>query len=159
MNRANKKICQKMAVDILNSALILLKKESNRYEKSRVQAGKHLLPLTLKGIDLMEEAFKPILPEMYKIYLSEMKNHHAAIVSKKSAGKREYTVIIPRDDNMGSDLECAHVVIQKRKGSHASTYGGASEVRDTQQINKDWDHAPLIHNSTVAQSISRRGYF
>jgi hypothetical protein len=54
MNRASEEICQKTAVDILSAALILLKKESNQYEKSRVQVGKHLLPLTPVGMDLME---------------------------------------------------------------------------------------------------------
>jgi hypothetical protein len=52
----------------------------------------------------------------------ETENHHIATVSKKSASKREYTVIIPRDENRGQDLECAHVVIQKRKGYLASTW-------------------------------------
>jgi hypothetical protein len=36
MNKANKEIHQRMAVYILNAALILLKKECNRFEKLRV---------------------------------------------------------------------------------------------------------------------------
>ncbi len=38
MNWANDDISQRTVVDILNTALILLKKESNRYEKPRDQA-------------------------------------------------------------------------------------------------------------------------
>ena len=32
MNRANNEICQRTAVDILNAALVLIKKESERFE-------------------------------------------------------------------------------------------------------------------------------
>jgi hypothetical protein len=38
MNRANEDIRQRTAVDILNAALILLKKESSRYDKACNQA-------------------------------------------------------------------------------------------------------------------------
>jgi hypothetical protein len=38
MNRANEDIRQKTAVDILNTTLILLKKESTRYNKQRILA-------------------------------------------------------------------------------------------------------------------------
>jgi hypothetical protein len=118
MNRANEEIHQRMAVDILNAALILPRMEGNRYEKSRVQQeGKHLLPLTPKGMDLMEEeAFKPINPAMYKFHLAEMENHHAATVSKKSASKREYTVIIPRDDKIGSGFGMCTCGYPKKEG-------------------------------------------
>ncbi len=59
MNRANEDICQRTAVDIfLNAALILLKKESTRYENARNQIWNHTQQLTPKGIELMEEAFK-----------------------------------------------------------------------------------------------------
>ncbi len=46
MDRANEDICQRTAVDILNAALILLKKESTRYEKSCNQAWNHSQHLT-----------------------------------------------------------------------------------------------------------------
>ncbi len=41
MNRANDDICQRTVVDILNAALILLKKESTRHEKACNQAWNH----------------------------------------------------------------------------------------------------------------------
>jgi hypothetical protein len=59
---------------------------------------------------------------MYKILLNEIKNHHAASVSKQSASKREYTVIIPRDDIMGSRFGTCTCGYPKRKGSLASTW-------------------------------------
>ena len=104
MSKVNVEICQKMAVDILNSAIILLKKESTRFEKSGLNTWKHLQPLTPKGIIEMEEAFKNINTALYRFHVMEMENHHTATVSKKSASEREYTVIIHRDKNMG--LRC-----------------------------------------------------
>ncbi len=94
MNRANEDISQRTAVDILIAALILLKKESTGYEKVCNQAWNHSQQLTLKGMELMGEAFKKVNIQDFKIHLTDNKDHHAAVVSKKSASKREYTVII-----------------------------------------------------------------
>jgi hypothetical protein len=41
MIRANEDIHQRTAVDIFNATLILLKKESTRYDKARTQAWNH----------------------------------------------------------------------------------------------------------------------
>ncbi len=48
MNRANEDIYQRTAVDILNAALILLKKESTRYDKAHNLAWTHARTLTLR---------------------------------------------------------------------------------------------------------------
>jgi hypothetical protein len=53
MNRANEDIHQKTAVDILNATLILLKKESTRYNKQQNLAWNHAQILTPKGMELM----------------------------------------------------------------------------------------------------------
>jgi hypothetical protein len=102
MNRANEDIRQRMAVDIFNAALILLKKESNRYDKAHNQAWNHAQILTPKGMELMEEAFKKLNVQEFKFHLAENKHHHTALVSKKSTREREYTVIIPKTDTVGS---------------------------------------------------------
>ncbi len=91
-----------MAVEILNDACILLKKESNRYKKAQDQAWNYSQQLTSKGLNLMEEAFKKFNTAMFKIHVTEVEDHHAVILSKKSASKREYTVIIQKTDIMGS---------------------------------------------------------
>ncbi len=44
------------------------------------------------------------------------KDHHAAVVSKKSARKREYTVIIPKTDTMGSRFGTCTCGCQKKEG-------------------------------------------
>ncbi len=102
MNRENDDICQRMAVDILNAELILLKKEITRYEKACNQAWNHSQQLSSKGMELMEEAFKKVNAHEFKIHVTEMEDHHAVVVSKKSTSKREYTVIIPKTDIKGS---------------------------------------------------------
>ncbi len=50
----------------------------------------------------MEEVFKKVNLLEFKIHLMDNKGHHAAVVSKKSTSKREYTVIIPKTDIIGS---------------------------------------------------------
>jgi hypothetical protein len=116
MNRANDDICQRTMVDILNAALILLKKESNRYEKAQDQAWNHSQQLTTKGMDLMEEAFKKVNTAMFKIHVTEVEDHHDVIVSKKTTSKREYTVIIPKADIMGSRFGTCTCGYPKKEG-------------------------------------------
>jgi hypothetical protein len=52
-------------------------------------------------MDLMEEAFNKVNVQDFKLHLAEKEHHHTSVVSKKSASKREYTVIIPKTDTMG----------------------------------------------------------
>jgi hypothetical protein len=156
-----------MAVDILNAVLILLKKESNRYEHSRDQVWNHLQQLTPKGIDLLEEAFKPINPAMFKIHITEMDNHHAATVSKESASKREYTVIIPKADNMGSifgmctwwskkeGIPCQHMVALVKLGriDGLSRIGIMSHWYTTAQWRNQFPKDAIIGTHITLKSI------
>jgi hypothetical protein len=48
----------KKAVDILNATLILLKKESTRYDKQQNLAWNHAHVLTPKGMKLMEKSIQ-----------------------------------------------------------------------------------------------------
>ncbi len=73
MNRANEDIRQKTAVDILNTTLILLKKESTRYNKQRILAQNHAHVLTPKGAELMDEAFNSVKVQEFKVHLTENK--------------------------------------------------------------------------------------
>jgi hypothetical protein len=116
MNRANEDICQRTAVDILNAALILLKNESTRYDKVRNLAWNDAQSLIPKGMELMEEAFKNVNVQDFKINLAENDNHHTAIVSKKSASEREYTMIIPKTDTMGSRFGKCTCGFPKKEG-------------------------------------------
>ena len=84
MNRANEDIRQKTAVDILNATLILLKKESTRYNKQRSLAWNHAHVLTPKGMELMEEAFNYVNVQDFKVHLTENENEHILQLSARS---------------------------------------------------------------------------
>jgi hypothetical protein len=58
--------------------------------------------LTPKGMEWMKEAFKNVKVQDFKVHLTENKNEHTAIVSKKSTSHREYSMIIPKSDTLGS---------------------------------------------------------
>jgi hypothetical protein len=73
MNRENEEIRQKTAVDILNTTLILLKKESTRYYKQQSLAWNHAHALTPKGMELIEEAFNNVNVQDFKVHLTENK--------------------------------------------------------------------------------------
>ncbi len=45
---------------------------------------------------LMEDAFQNVNVQDFKVHLAENNYHHTAIVSKKSASEREYTMISPK---------------------------------------------------------------
>jgi hypothetical protein len=111
MNRVNEDICQKTAVDILNATLILLKKESTQYNKQQSLAWNHAHVLTPKGMELMEEAFNNVNVQDFKVHLTENKNNHTAIVSKKSTSHREYSVNLPKSTT-SETLFCLIVTIQ-----------------------------------------------
>jgi hypothetical protein len=116
MNRANEDIHHRTTVDICNATLILLKKESTRYDKACNLAWNHAQILTQKGVELMEKAFQDVNVQDFKIHLAENDNHHTAIVSKKSASEREYTVINPKSDTLGSRLGKCTCGFQKKEG-------------------------------------------
>jgi hypothetical protein len=60
MNHANKLVRQKSVVDLLNAAILLLKLEGECYNKWKAKAWERDLPLTLKGMELIKDAFKDV---------------------------------------------------------------------------------------------------
>ncbi len=60
MNRENEDIHQKAAVDMLNATMILLKKESTRYDKQLSLAWNPAYVLTPRGMELMDKAFNNV---------------------------------------------------------------------------------------------------
>jgi hypothetical protein len=116
INWANEDIHQKTAVDILNTTLILLKKESTRYNKQKSLAWNHAHVLTPKGIKLMEEAFNNVNVQDFKVHLTENKNEYTAIVSKKSTSHREYSVNIPKSATLGSRFGKCTCGFPKKEG-------------------------------------------
>ncbi len=104
------------AVDILNATLILIKKKSTRYDKACNLAWNHAQLLTPKGMELMEEALQNVNVQDFKVHLAENKDHHTANVSKKSASEREYTMIIPKCDTLGSRFGKCTCGFPKKEG-------------------------------------------
>jgi hypothetical protein len=77
---------------------------------------------TPKGMELMEEVFKKVNVQDFKIHLMDNKDPHTAVVSKKSTSKREYTVIIPKTYTIGSRFGKCTCGYQKKKGSPVTTW-------------------------------------
>jgi hypothetical protein len=116
MNRANEEIRQKTAVDILNATLILLKKESTRNDKQQNLEWNHAHVFTPKGMELMEEAFNNVNVQDFKVHLTENKNEHTAIVSKKSTSHIEYSVKLSKSATLGSRFGTCTCGFPKKEG-------------------------------------------
>ncbi len=100
MNRANKDIQKKTAIDLLNAAIILIKKEGERFKRGQSDTYKVLRftnsILTPRGIALMEEIFQKCESLIYCLQMMEHANFHKFVVSKSSAATREYFVLLPK---------------------------------------------------------------
>ncbi len=64
----------------------------------------------------MEEAFNTVKVQDFKVHLTENKNEHTAFVSKKSTSQREYSVIIPKSDTLGSRFGKCTCGFPKKEG-------------------------------------------
>jgi hypothetical protein len=78
--------------------------------------------LTPKGMGLMEEAFNNGKVQDFKVHLTENKNEHTAIVSKKATSHREYSMIIPKIDALGSRFGKCTCGFPKKEGSPVNTW-------------------------------------
>jgi hypothetical protein len=168
-NRANKDIHQGTAVDIHNETLILFKKESTRYNKQHNLAWNHAQILTPKELELMEEAFQNINVLGFKIHLTEIDYHHTAIVSKKSNSEREYSVIIPKSDTLGSrfgkctcgfpkkeGILCQHMVAVSKLGriDGLTTTAVMPHWYTTAQWHNQFPENTYINTDQILQSIA-----
>jgi hypothetical protein len=68
-------------------------------------------------MELMEEAFQNVSVQDFKVNLAENNNHHTATVSKKSTSEREYTMIIPKTDTLGSRFGKCTCGFPKKEGT------------------------------------------
>ncbi len=139
-------------MDILNAALLLLRKKNIWYKNAHNQAWNHSQQLTPKGMDLMEEAYKKVNALMFKIHVTELEDHHAVLESKKSTSKREYTAIIPKTDIMGSRFGTCKCGYPKKEGipcNHVVAISKLGRINGLSRI-----VVMLVHNRTVAQSNS-----
>jgi hypothetical protein len=100
MNRANNDVRRLLAMDILNAALVLIKKEGVRFSRSQSDAHKRKTwsesLYTPRGLKIMEEIFNKSDPSIHHYNMTEHPEYHNFVVSKKSAATREYVVVIPK---------------------------------------------------------------
>ena len=102
MNHANDSIQRWTAVDILNAALLLIKKESERFERSKSDAWKKEVwskekPLTPRGMAVMKDIFEKCDTSLFCIHVSKNTIDHTATICKKSSPQREYSVVLPKE--------------------------------------------------------------
>ena len=124
MNRANKIVREKTAVDVLNAAILLLQMEGNRFHQWKEKAWGRELPLTPKGMEHMEMVFKDVNVCEYRLTTHEDMFWHYATISKNTEKMREYHVRLPKESYNGSyfgkctcgvtskeGIPCRHMVV------------------------------------------------
>ncbi len=102
MNRANDSIQRRTAIDILNAALLLIKKESEQFEWSTSDAWKKEVwskekPLTPWGKAVVKDIFEKCDTSLFRIHVSKNTTDHTATICKKSSSQREYSVVLPKE--------------------------------------------------------------
>ena len=115
---------QKTAVDALNAMLVLLKGDSDRFEKYKKQAWERTQLLTPCGMIEMEEAYKDMNQREYRLDVIKVENGHVEKVSKTNANAKQFVMFIPKEETLGSRFEsctcgvpvteripCRHIVV------------------------------------------------
>jgi hypothetical protein len=95
MNNANQLTHQKMAVDILNGVILLLKLEAERFQWYKQVTWERDDILTDKGLKLMEVCFTNVQVQDYQITVIPIEDGHRATVTKCSINAKKFTVVIP----------------------------------------------------------------
>jgi hypothetical protein len=124
MNRANKNVREKTAVDMLSAAILLLNMEGNRFHQWKEKAWGRELPLTPKGMEHMEMVFNEVNVCKYCLTTHEDMFWYYGTVSKNTNAAREYHVRLPKKGYNGSyfgkctcgvtskeGIPCRHMVV------------------------------------------------
>ncbi len=69
-----------------------------------------------KGDGIDGRRFQNVNVQDFKVNLAEKDDHHTAILSKKSTSAREYTMIIPKTDTLGSRFGKCTCGFPKKEG-------------------------------------------
>ena len=115
MNRANMDARKATAVDMLNVTMLLIRKESIRFEQFKTQAHK-TFTLTPRRMDLWEDAFKGVESIDSTYVLADMESYYQCSISKITENAFVYTVKIPKTDTFGSHFGNCTCGVQKRDG-------------------------------------------
>jgi hypothetical protein len=81
MNRANKHfVWMKTAVHILNTSLLLLNLEGERFNSGKEKAWNWDQPLTPKRMDIMRDVFDSVCLIEFRLSMQEDETHHIGLV-------------------------------------------------------------------------------
>ncbi len=90
----------KNAVDPLNAALVILKKEGHQFLRGQSDAHKvskfSNCVLTPKGNAINEDIFSKCDPSIYPMQMTDLPDSHKFFILKKSTATREYIVVLPK---------------------------------------------------------------
>ncbi len=143
MNTANNLARQRMAVNILNASILLIKLEGSRFDYYKQKAWERDEILTSCGLELSEEVFWDVNQMEWRINIVKCDNFHRITVSRMTS-TNDYKVIIPVEETMGlqfgmctcgkpkkDGVPCRHMVViamsSKIEGltrTHIMPYGG-----------------------------------
>jgi hypothetical protein len=108
--------------------LLLIKKESKRFERSKSDAWKKEVwnkekPLTPRGMTVMKDIFEKCDTSLFPIHVSKKTTDHTATICKKSSPQRDIQWLSPRKGRfMDHNLAHAPVVIQRKRAFRATTW-------------------------------------
>jgi hypothetical protein len=152
MNRTNKLVHEKTAVDILNASTLLLKMEEERYHNWKEKAWLRELPLTPRGMEHMEQAFQHVNVCEY-----HLTNNHTDMtwyyctVAKNTNAAKEYYVRLPKDSYMGSHFGTCSCGFPSKEGLPCKHIG--KSVCDPRP-NTAQHHASFLEYCALANAVS-----
>jgi hypothetical protein len=99
-----------------------------------------------KGDGFDRKSIQKVNAAMFKIYVMELEDHHAVLLSKKSPSEREYTVIIPKADIMGSRFGMCACGYPKKEGIPCNQIVAISKLGRIDGLSSfmDCGHASLV---------------
>ena len=116
MNRANKLVREKTAVDILNAAILLLKLEGERCHTWKAKAWEWDHPFTPRGMDIMAQVFEDVNAREYRMTAQQDVTSYTVSVSRNAAGLREYIVKLPKVAYNGSHFGTCTCGVNSKEG-------------------------------------------
>ena len=103
INRANKLVREKTAVDILNASILLLKMEGERYHNWKEKAWGRELSLTPRGMEHMEQVFQDVNVCEYRLTNNHLDmTWYYCTMSNNTNAAKEYYVNLHKDSYMES---------------------------------------------------------
>jgi hypothetical protein len=103
MNKANKEMRARTAVDLLNACILLIKLEVNRYYKMKKEVWGGSSILTPWGIEEYEATFTHLHPRHFSFRLKDYDDNLEVRVKRINVtGKRKEVVTLPKEPENGS---------------------------------------------------------